>query len=298
VSDITRVRSLDQRLLGLEPDPDDEDALSFVVVPHLCRGDGRFYGGAALAASLAASEAVTGRPTLWSSTQLVATADLGERIRVGVEVVASGRSVDQVDVRATVGDRVIFAAVGSNGSPRPGGLSGPGQVMPRVAPPDDAEPWHGPGRIAAEAEGEPTFMLPAVGHHLVSEHREAPLLDGSPGRPGHMALWARLRGELGEAHEMTPAGLGFLADMVPIACARACGVQGAGTSLDNSLRIGDVVDTEWVLLELDAHVAVGGYGHGHVHVWSPDGRMLATGTQSAILFSVDDMRARRAARPG
>jgi acyl-CoA thioesterase len=295
VSDIGRVRPLDQRLLGLEPDPD-EDALSFVVVPHLCRGDGRFYGGAALAAALAASEAVTGRPALWSSTQLVATADLGERIRVAVEVVASGRSVDQVDVRATVGDKVIFAAVGSNGTPRPGGLSGTGQVMPRVAPPDEAEPWAGPGRLAAD--GEATFMVPAVGHHLVSEHREAPLLDGSPDRPGHMALWARLRGDLAEGHEMTPAGLGFLADMVPIACARACGVQGAGTSLDNSLRVGAMVDTEWVLLELDAHVAVGGYGHGHVHVWSPDGRMVATGTQSAILFSIDEMRARRAGRPG
>ena len=134
-------------------------------------------------------------------------------------------------------------------------------------------------------------------HHLVSEHREASFLDGPSNRPGHMALWARLRGELA-GHEMTPAGLGFLADMVPIACARACGVQGAGTSLDNSIRVGPVVDSEWVLVELEAHAAEGGYGYGVGHMWSPDGRMLATGTQSAILFSVDEMRARRAARPG
>jgi acyl-CoA thioesterase II len=89
-------------------------------------------------------------------------------------------------------------------------------------------------------------------------------------------------------------GLGFLADMVPIACARACGVAGAGTSLDNSLRIGEPADAEWVLMELDAHVAVGGYGHGHVHLWSPDGRLLATGSQSARLFSIDDFARRRA----
>ncbi|HEX8803244.1 MAG TPA: hypothetical protein VF743_03590, partial [Acidimicrobiales bacterium] len=132
---------------------------------------------------------------------------------------------------------------------------------------------------------------PPVGHHLASEHLEAPILDGSPDRPGHMAMWARLGGDLASA---SPAALGFLADMVPLACCRACGVEGAGTSLDNSLRIGEPGDAGWVLLELDAHVAHGGFGHGHVHVWSPDGRMLATGTQSARLFSLDDFVNRRA----
>jgi acyl-CoA thioesterase len=292
----SRLRSLDARLLGFEAHPDDPAALSFVVVPHLCRGDGRFYGGAALAAALAASEAVTGRPALWSSTQLVASADLGERIRVDVEVVAAGRSVDQVDVRATVGDRLIFSAVGSTASARPGGLQGVGQLMPRVAPPEDSEPWTGPARRQA-ADGSAAPAMPTtIGHQLVSEHREAPLLDPTPERPGRMALWARLRGDMAKGHEMTAAALGFLADMVPLACCRACGVDGAGTSLDNSLRIGEPVDTEWVLLELDAHVAVGGFGHGQVHVWSPDGRMLAIGTQSAILFSVDELMARRARR--
>ena len=108
-----------------------------------------------------------------------------------------------------------------------------------------------------------------------------------------MAMWARLTDDVRSSPEMTPATLGFLADMVPIACAWACGVAGAGTSFDNSLRIGEAVDTEWVLLDLDAHVAVDGFGHGQVHLWSPDGRMLATGTQSAILFSVDDFLRRR-----
>ena len=133
----------------------------------------------------------------------------------------------------------------------------------------------------------------------MSEHRHAELLDPDPQRPGHMALWARLAGDRAPAStELTPAVLGFLADMVPIAVAKACGVVGAGTSLDNSLRIGEPADSEWVLLDLDGHIGVGGYGHGQVHLWSPDGRLLGTGTQSAILFSVDDMRARRASRRG
>jgi hypothetical protein len=192
--------------------------------------------------------------------------------------------------------------VGSTATPRAEGLHGTGQVMPRVPPPGECGPWGGPrrpdGRPAVSGAAE-VLERGAVGHHLVSEHREAPFLDpamGGAGRPGHMALWARLTGDL--AQPPSPAGLGFLADLIPLAVSRACGVAGAGTSLDNSLRIGDPAEVpgagEWVLLELDAHVAVGGYGHGHVHLWSPDGRMLATGSQSARLFSIDDFVRRRA----
>jgi acyl-CoA thioesterase len=234
----------------------------------------------------------------------VATADLGARVRVDVDVVAAGRSVSQVNVRGTVDGQLIFVAVGSTASARDGGLHGVGQVMPRVAPPEDSGPWTGPRRRRAEAAGgtesgdsAASLAMPpsTVGHHLVSEHRDAPVLDAAGARPGHMTLWARLTGDGPAGPVMSPATLGFLADMVPLACSRACGVDGAGTSLDNSLRIGEPVDTEWVLLELDAHVAVGGYGHGQVHLWSPDGRMLGTGTQSAILFSVDDFIKRRTA---
>jgi acyl-CoA thioesterase II len=288
------LRPADRRLLGLEPDGDDPRAFTFEVLPHLCRTDGQFYGGAALAAALAVGEAATGRPALWSSTQLVATAALGDVIRVEAEVVASGRTVDQVHVRGTERGRLVFNAVGSTATAREGGLHGLGQAMPRVPPPDDCQGWGGP-RAAGGATLEWDEDALRIGHHLVNEHREAPMLDASPDRPGHMALWARLRGELAPSPPaLTPAGLGFLADMVPIACARACGVAGAGTSLDNSLRIGEPADGEWGLMELDAHVAVGGYGHGHVHLWSPDGRLLATGSQSARLFSIDDFARRRA----
>ena len=291
-----RVRPFDRALLGLEPHPDDPDALSFVITPRLCRVDGRFYGGAALAAALTASEAVTGRDALWSSTQLVGVADLEERIRIDVEHLAAGRSADQVQVRGTIGERVIFNAVGTTASPRAEGMQGVGQVMPRVAPPEECEPWGATRELAVDHARD--SGRPIIGHQLVCDHRDAPLLDPAERRAGRMTVWTRFTGawQAPFAH-MTPAGVGFLADLVPLAVARACGVDGAGTSLDNSLRVGEPVDSEWVLLDVDAHVAVGGFGHGHVHVWSPDGRMLATGTQSARLFTFADF-VRKQAGPG
>lgn len=282
------MRPVDAELLGVEDDG--SGALSFVVTDQLCRTDGRFYGGAALAAALAGSEHVSGRAALWSTCQLVGTAALGERIELVADVVASGRSVDQVSVRGVVGDRLVFNAVGAAATPMEGGLTGAGQVMPKVPAPEDCDGWRGPGRIRDRA----VIPAPAVGHHLVSEHLHAELLEPDPARPGHMAIWARLAGDRAPSSaELTPAVLGFLADMVPISISQACGVAGAGTSLDNSLRLGEPADSEWVLLDLDAHVARGGYGHGQVHLWSPDGRMLATGTQSARLFSMDSFLERR-----
>ena len=298
-------RPVDADLLGLEPDPTHPNVWSLVVEPHLCRTDGRFYGGAALAAALACAEAATGRPALWSTTQLVGVGDPGELLSIAVEVVASGRTIDQVQVRGTTGapgdpaGRLVFSAVGSTASPNPEGIHAVGRTMPRVHPPDEAPPW---GRLGMDAHERPR-----VGNHLVSEHRAAALLDPRDDRPGHFALWARMTepapdGEpaaqrpprTASSAAMTPAILGFLADMVPLAVCQAAGVQGAGTSLDNSLRLGEVADTEWVLLELDADVAVGGLGHGHVHLWSPDGRLLGVGTQSARLFTIDDFVNRRA----
>lgn len=41
-------------------------------------------------------------------------------------------------------------------------------------------------------------------------------------------------------------------------------------------------------------MAVGGFGHGRVTLWSPDGRILAVGSQTARLFSFDDFAGGRA----
>jgi acyl-CoA thioesterase len=284
--------SFDRVLLGLEADPDDPTALSLVVTPSLCRVDGRFYGGAALAAALAASEVATGRGALWSTTQLVGVADLGERIRIAVETLAAGRHVDQVQVRGTVDDRVIFNAVGASATRDPQGMHGTGPAMPRVPDPESSGPWAASRELAAQrARGE---ARAALGHHLVCEQRDAPLLDPDEHRPGRLAVWTRFTGDPGKCGPMTAAGLGFVADLVPLAAARASGVEGAGTSLDNSIRIGEPVDSEWVLLDVEAHAVVGGFGHGHVHLWSPDGRLLATGTQTARLFSFADFLQKQA----
>jgi len=41
--------------------------------------------------------------------------------------------------------------------------------------------------------------------------------------------------------------------------------------------------TEWVLLDIRIHAVANGFGHGVVHLWSDDGTLMATASQSTIV---------------
>jgi acyl-CoA thioesterase-2 len=266
----------DRQLLPLEWDADDPLRVRFELSTNMVRPDGALFGGAALATTLAAFELVTGRLAAYATVQFVSSGSFGEQIDCRIRHVAHGHNVDQLQLEATCGDRLVFSALGATATRKADGLGGVGLQPPKVLPPEEGPPW------GAAAEAAP------IGHHRVSEYREAMLVDPDPARPGHMAMWARVN--LGAT--TTSAKLGYLADMVPIAICRAAGVLGAGTSLDNSLRLGQLVDTEWVLIELEGQLAVGGYGHGITHLWTPDGILLATGSQTSKLFGFSPEQAR------
>src|SRR4029434_10876841 len=89
---------------------------------------------------------------------------------------------------------------------------------------------------------------------------------------GRSLLWARMPDllELSSA-----AALSILGDYVPFGICQALGRRGAGTSLDNTLRVYRLVPTEWVLLDIRIHAVAHGFGHGVVHLWSDDGTLLA-----------------------
>jgi acyl-CoA thioesterase len=70
---------------------------------------------------------------------------------------------------------------------------------------------------------------------------------------------------------------------VPFGIGQALGERAGGNSLDNTLRVGRLVPTEWVLLDIRVHAVRNGFGHGDVHLWADDGTLLATASQSTIV---------------
>ena len=125
--------------LGLRQDA--VDRCSFELVPALARFDGQLFGGAGLAAAVALVAIGTGRPPLWTTTQFVGSARLGERIDCHAEVLAHGGRSSQVRVTATVGEHLIFTALGSAGHSRSGGFSADFGGFPDVDPPSECPPW-------------------------------------------------------------------------------------------------------------------------------------------------------------
>lgn len=282
----------DVALLGLEQV--DDGRFRFVVAEHLSRLDGRLYGGTAIAASLVAAELVSERRALWMTTQFVSTVAEGAAVDLAAEVLAPGRRTNQVRVTGTSEDgSTVFASLGATGHPREEGLDGGLERCPRVAGPDDAEPWHSPftgmARLAG-IEDEPELPTRSGFTQLI-EMRSARVIEHPDDGPGRVCLWIRRR----DREPLTPAMAAFVADMVPMSVAMAFGVVSGGTSLDNTIRIGDYRESEWMLLDLRPHGAAGDYAHGIAHIWSPEGRWLGTASQTAAMRKIDLDVLRRAA---
>jgi acyl-CoA thioesterase len=51
-------------------------------------------------------------------------------------------------------------------------------------------------------------------------------------------------------------------------------------SLDNTLRMVRLEPTEWILCDIRIQALVGGYGQGIAYLWSREGVLLATASQS------------------
>lgn len=95
-----------------------------------------------------------------------------------------------------------------------------------------------------------------------------------------MLLWARIPDVI---EGVDAAALAILGDYVPMGIGQALGVPGGGNSLDNTLRVGRTVATEWVLMDIRIHVVERGFGHGLVHMFAEDGTLLSTASQSVIV---------------
>ena len=193
-----------------------------------------------------------------------------------VIVPVAGRHTTQARAVGHVGDQEIFtvnAALGSRelDDRRPVGAHARRAAAGRVpAAAGDSEHRRDdprPGRAARRAR--------ALRPRSATARRSA---------DGRSALWVRLPREL----DRSAAGLAIVADWVPSGIGQALGRWAGGNSLDNTIRILDLVPTDWVLADIQVHGIAKGFGHGRVHLWSEDGRLMATGSQSLIVRLHDE----------
>ncbi len=242
-----------------------DDHYGLELTSELARFDGNLYGGAGLAASIAAMETTTGRGALWTTVQFVGSATIGDRIDCHVEVLAEGYNTTQARVTATFDGRIVFLALGATARQRDEAFSAAFGAMPDVPGPDASEPWQPAFPVPPESIGRRGPFLTAEFRHTQDRH-------------GSQKLWARIK-----AGKQTRATISYLADFVPSAVLRVAGRAGGGTSLDNSIRFGVAPppDTDWILIDTEPYLADSGYVHGGARLWSERGDLLALASQTA-----------------
>lgn len=259
-----------RKFLGLEP-THNPNRWYLPVVPGLCTGGGFLFGGAGLAAAIEALEGTTGRPLIWATAQYLSYARPPSVMDIDVIVPVAGKTVTQARAVAHVAETEILtvnAALGSRSLDAGGTWVEPPQVpRPEECPPRPHRHW----------DVEDSIMR-RLDERLASA-RDFEHLDGVATTHGRASLWARIPQLL----EPSASTLAVLGDFVPFGIGQALGLRAGGNSLDNTLRIAHPVQTEWVLLDVRIAAVANGFGHGQVHLWSEDGTLMATASQSTIV---------------
>lgn len=249
---------------------------TLAVTPHLCVGhpDSQFlFGGAGMAAGLAAIEAATGRPTVWAAAQYLSYARPETTLTLDVAVPVSGKYTSQARVVARVDGNEILTVNAALGA-RPGAPEAQWAVMPDVPPPAACP------AIDFNWVRRPDDINASFEQRVAAGRFGAARAEGGPSPDGVARLWVRPRGGAGPIDRIA---LAVMADFLPSGIGNALGTAAGGNSLDNTIRFAGLVPTEWVLADIRIHAASQGFVHGRVHLFAENGALLAAASQSMIL---------------
>ncbi len=233
-------------------------------------GKAFLFGGAGMSAAVRAMEQTCKRPVIWATAQYLSYARVGAIVDLDVREVTVGNSISQVRVAAHIGDQEILTVNAALG--RREGVSDQWRKAPDVAPPEDCEPvrhWRGGGE-SIHTRFETRL---AAGRYPTRE------IVGGRSEDGRLVTWVRST----EGLPVTADLLAVIADFVPQATSHALGYHAGGNSLDNTVRFGHITPTDWVLCDIRIEAVESGIIHGAIHLFSRDGVLMATCSQSLIL---------------
>jgi acyl-CoA thioesterase len=244
----------------------DESTWRFEVTERLMTPGKFLYGGCGLASGIVALEEASGRPTIYAAAHYLSFAPLGAEVSVVVDLAVEGNRVTQARATTYVDDQEILTTNAALGT---GELTSPTPwlKMPDVPSPEDCPPRDLPRRFNNSIFNYVETRT-AIGRPLGEEIT-------TPGSPVS-ALWARVPNHL----EPSAATLAIFGDLVSGGASQPLGRHAMGRSLDNTIRVASLKPTEWVLCEIHMHALSGGFAQGAGFLWSRDGTLLGTASQS------------------
>ncbi len=248
------------------------------VLPVRARHTGgrqSLFGGIGLAAGILAMESVAAQPVYWATAQYISTTVQPFDLNLEVTLPAKGRTITQAQVQGRDTEKLVISIFGALGE-REEHFFKCWDSMPEARKPDDCIP-----------------VVHPSGEERLHDHMELRMARGMFGFTGHgeqteddkSLLWVRMPGV-----HLDRAGLSILADYLPSSIGNALGRRVRCSSLDNTIRFAQS-DTssgdEWVLLENRVDFIGRGIAHGHCLMWSSEGRLLATASQTMSVVAME-----------
>jgi acyl-CoA thioesterase II len=256
-------------LLPLEPTGPDQWTLFVTDGLSAGRDDHRFlFGGAGLAAAVTAMEAATGRPAIWATAQYLSYVRPGSTVSITVSQPSIGRTITQARASLTHDGKEIVAATAALGARD--GLSDQWARHDPVPPPEDCADiahWN-----AGTSIGGRFHFRPARGYFGYSP-------PGERQEDGRLYFWIRPVEDL----PIDRVVLAMVADFVTPGIRNATRRKLGGNSLDNTIRYGNLVPTDWALCEVMIDAIASGITHGTMRIFARSGELLAVASQSMIL---------------
>ena len=243
------------------------------VEKNLCVGpaDRQFlFGGVGLAASIDAMEQTCKRPVVWATAQYLSFARPGQIVDLDVWVPVSGRLTSQANVLLHIADQKIITVHAALGA-RDDQSCDQWVTMPVVAPPEDCEE-------APNWRGDGMGLNSRLEIRLAEGHFHGPVMSCERG-DGRLIFWLRAR----DGHSVDARMLAIAADHIGSGIAGATGLHAGANSLDNTIRYGRITDCEWILCDVQIESLLHGIVHGRMNLFSPDGVLMATASQSMIM---------------
>ena len=288
---------------------DDGPCFHWTPSPILLTPAGTLQGGAGLGAAITAMQTVSGRPVIWATAQYLAFALGNAPVELEVTIEVSGHNTTQARCVVSRDGKEILTAHGALGS-RDFDVEDVWCAPPLVPAPENCPEYRFvANRVPNQTQvdegsqsGLPVGFEPIGGTRSEAEMGPVRSKQGSDGRfvefrlakgrqmddiaeqggrgTGSFAVWVkRTDGAMIE----NIGDLTYIGDFLPIGFAEAMGQPYVGNSLDNTVRVGKLVPTPWVLLSINIQQVSRGFGYGRAELWTQDGTLLAETSQSAIL---------------
>lgn len=261
--------------LGMTPDGSDGGWTLPITGRAIGGGRGSLFGGVGLAAGVIALEQVVGKSAVWATGQYASTVFPPASMDLTVELPAVGRTVSQGRVIGRVDGREIIAVLGAAGR-REEVRRGMWDEFPQARSPEDSLDV---GR---------SFEYESIHSHVdvrIASGMFGFTGVGEPTGDNTSVLWVRMPGVHHDA-----AALAILADYSPSVLGSALGQVTSLTSLDNTIRFTEPLahESEWILLQNRVDFVGNGFAQTSCRMWSQDGSLLATASQSATVVIPKD----------